>query len=227
MLTVETYEPGVKQFNFNDMLMRIRANAPEAEATADSIVVFNAGTAFPDTVFVKPDPALTKLRIKPVDTIDCIVVSGFPDEALEIARQIQVYKINTTILGDCGWSSAGLYNGWGDYREFIDGTYLISPETMDADEFGSDYFTDDFHARKLELNDIVARKGYDACALLTHCLSRGARNPDALVRALESVDGFHGISTLFRIDSNSHVNTGVEFVRVNDGLYIPFTTTEQ
>ena len=74
--------------------------------------------------------------------------------------------------------------------------------------------------RRNQLTNNISRKGYDTCAVLLHCLVQGASNPNVIVETLESVRDFRGLSSLFNIDPESHMNTAIEFVQVVNGEYI-------
>lgn len=219
VLRIEIFEPDVNLYNYDELIMNIRNFAPASISEADSIVVYDYGNAFPDTVIVKPDPRLSPQRLKPVDSIDCILISAFSGDAVNIARQIKDYHIETTLLGDSGWSDESVSRELGQYGE---GAYLISTATDVAGSPGSSYFTDDFRKRKIELASITSKKGYDTCALLIHCLAQGTPDPETLVTRLESVRDFRGLSSLYNIDPERHINTAVEFVQIRSGRLVKF-----
>jgi ABC-type branched-subunit amino acid transport system substrate-binding protein len=222
VLTSQTYEPMGTRYNFNDIMESIRASAPESFAPSDSLLVFDYGNAYPDTIIVLVDPEFRKERYKQVDTIDCILISADFREADTIASQISDYKIKTTLMGDTGWSG-GLVNGLP--TEPMEDAVLVSTVPVNADSLGSDYFRDDFPRRLRELRTITARKGYDATGVLVHCLMSGARTPGSLSAALASVHDFQGLTARISIDSGKHCNTAVDMVRIRDGAMIPAGAT--
>jgi len=214
----EFFEPNVNRYNFNDILLRIRSAAPKEGAAVDSMLVFDFGNSFADTVIVRPDPKLSPQKLKTVDTIDCIVLSAFPEDAVRIARQVSEYNINTVLVGDSGWSTGEVIYSLGD---LIEGAYLVSTENDIAQGIGSDLFVDDFGTKRKLLSTLIARRGYDACGLLIHCLGRGARSPGELIETLEGVRDFRGLSSTLTIDPKRHLNTAVEIVQVQNGRFVP------
>lgn len=217
IIRTESFEPSANRYNYNDILMRIRAAAPESDAAADSMIVFESGNAFADTVIVIPDPKTTLQRLKPVTSLDCILVSAMADDAINIVRQIRDYHINAVLLGDSGWSDESIA---GDLGPVVDGAYLVST-TMDvSDSFGSQYFTDDFNRRLSELPNYYARKGYDACALLIHCLAQGADNPVSIKRTLGTIMDFKGLSSRYTLDPVKRSNTAVDFIQIQNGYFV-------
>jgi len=217
ILRSEFFEPNVNRYNYNDILMRIRASAPESGIEPDSLIVYDYGTAFPDTVIVKPDPKLSPQRLKPVKSIDCIIVSALTDDAVNIVRQIREYHIQTVLLGDTGWSDERLIFELGPSGE---GSYLISAVTDTSAVNGSRYFKDDFERRRAYLTSITSRKAYDTCALLIHCLTQGAVTPDALKSALERVRDFKGLSSRYTIDPKRRINTAIDIVQIQNGAFV-------
>jgi len=217
ILCTEEFEQGVNRYNYNDILMRIRSTAPESDAIPDSMMVFDYGNAFPDTVIVKPDPKTTPQRLKPVTSIDCILVSALPEEAVNIVRQIRDYHIDAVILGDSGWSDESVAAELGHYGE---GAYLVMTSTESGGAAGSQYFSDNFRARNAELHTITSRKGYDACAILIHCLAQGAADPLSLKQRLENVRDFGGLTSRYTIDPERRINTALDFVQIQNGRLV-------
>ncbi len=210
ILTVERFD----HLDYSDVILRIRNAAPEAYAAPDSFVVFNYGTAFPDTVIVKPDLKAMPQQMKPVNSIDCILVSAISDDAINIARLIRDYHIETVLLGDSGWSDENTAFSIGSNGE---GSCLVATSTNAGESLGSSYFKDDYSVRISELQDITARKGYDACAMIIHCLMSGADTPSSMISKLESIDSFTGLSSRYTIDQKTHLNTAVDFVQIRNG----------
>ena len=222
VLTVESFEPNVSRFDYNDIIMNIRASAPESEAYPDSFVVFNYGTAFPDTVIVIPDPESISQFMQTINSIDCVLVSALNNDAVNIVRLIRDYHIDTVLLGDSGWSDENTVIDMSPYGE---GSYLISTVTDETENPGSQFFKDNFLIRKSELREITAKKGYDACALIIHCLGEGATSPSSLAKRLESIDNFVGLSSRYSIDPDRHINTAVDFVQIREGKLVRVNPT--
>ncbi|MBT4482779.1 MAG: ABC transporter substrate-binding protein [Candidatus Latescibacteria bacterium] len=214
VLSAEYFKPSGNVYNYNEQIINIREHAPETIASAESLVVFGYGNTFSDTLFIKPDLEIFPLRLKPVDTIDCVLISAESKEAVRIASQIVEYKINAFFLGDSDWSTENISE---ELVLILDGSYFISSMNDQADNLGSSYFKDDFRLKKFELLSFVERKGYDACAILIHCLAQGARSPDALVKKLATVRDFYGLSSRFTIDPETRTNMAVDFVQLKDG----------
>lgn len=198
------------------ILMNIREHAPPSEATMDSIVVIDNGSAFPDTLLLKQDVLLRgERRLGPVDTVDCILVSATSEEAIQIASQIMEYNINTVILGDSGWwSNEKAFEGG---EQYIEGAFIVAPAGELSGGSGLSFFSE--VSGSLNTHDIPLMKGADACNLLIHCLQNGARDPDTLVEKLESIRDFQGVSSRITIDPERRTNYAVGFIWIRNGSY--------
>ncbi|MBA7589686.1 hypothetical protein ES708_31775 [subsurface metagenome] len=100
-------------------------------------------------------------------------------------------------------------------------SYIVSSENSLSQSYGSSYFSDNFTARNDELLSIFSKKGYDACAVLIHCIAQGARDPRSLVDRLESVRDFNGLSSRLTINPERHMNTAVDFIHYREDDYTP------
>ena len=199
-----------------EILMSIREHAPQSEATMDSIVVIDNGSAFPDTLLLKQDVLLRgERRLGPIDTVDCILVSATSAEAIQIASQIMEYNINTVILGDSGWwSSEKAFEGG---EKYIEGAFVVAPAGELSGGTGLSFFTDVSVDNNTQ--DIPFMKGADACNLLIHCIKNGVRDPDTLVEMLGSIKDFQGVSSRITIDSERRTNCAVKFIWIRNGSY--------
>jgi len=203
-------EPNASLQDINPLIMSIRDQAPATTALPESTIVIENGTAYPDTIVVKLDPSTYgPQRIANVTTIDGVLISALCRDAVLIAQHLDDYNIRTTLLGDSGWGSEDVAEIGG---VSVDGAYIVAP---------SDYYHDDaaMDRYNITLQDIVAKKGFDALALLASCIADGASDPESLVLKLESVRDFGGISSSITIDPKRHKNTAVTFVRIRDGRY--------
>ncbi|MFC1651280.1 ABC transporter substrate-binding protein [Candidatus Latescibacterota bacterium] len=198
----------------NDLFTKIREGAPQSNTSTDSMVVYNYGTAFPDTVFIPQEVLLSEERRPvPIDTIDCIFISANSEEAIRVASLIMEYNIRTVILGDSGW--------WSNRRVFIgnerylEGAIIVAP----GDELysGTDPSYSHGVSESGNTNNILLTKGADSCSLLIHCLQNGAGNPEELVEMLETIKDFKGVYSQITIDPERHTNSEVNFIQVLDG----------
>lgn len=217
VLATGTIEPGARVYNYDDILMRIRNSAPESTARADSMIIYDSGFGFADTLFINDFSLDEDRRLLPVDTIDCILISALTEDVQKIARQIRDYSINTVLLGDTGWQFDQLQD-----EDSINGAYIISSMGDLSGVIGSRYYTDDYDVVNRRLDNFNSRKGYDACAVILHCFAQGARSPGTLITALESVRDFRGVSSRITIDPVTHRNTAVDFVQIRDGRLVKF-----
>jgi len=196
--------------DYNPIIMKIRDNAPATNAVPVNTIVIDNGNAFPDTIVVKLDPAsFGPQRLVPVETIDCILISALSYDAIQLAQQIIQYNVNTVLLGDSGWSFQNIAEEGGSA---VDGAYIVS--------LGSEKFNVPGNNSTTGLDDIISMRGYEAFSLIAHCLEKGAHNPENFVETLESIEGFKGLSSRITLDPNYHTNTAVDFVKIQNGMYI-------
>ena len=202
----------------DETLMKIRENAPESMAVVDSLLIKNYGNAFPDTVMFKFEPILRgERKLEPINSIDCIFVSATSEYAVQIASRLMEYNINTVLLGDSGWWSSE--NAFVGAAQYIEGAYVVAPAGELSGGAGLSYFSDSSFAvslrrtgvsRSRDTYDIPLMKGADACNLIIHCLQNGAQDPVSLVKMLESIQDFKGVSSLITIDPKRHTNLAEE-----------------
>ncbi len=216
----ERFNPADSRYNLHDTIMAIRGSAPEGVAMTDSLLIVDYGNAYPDTIVIDVDPALHREQMPVVNTIDCVLISADYGDADNIAAQIRDYQIETQLLGDTGWSGGLMY---GAPSPFMEGAMLVATIPITPGNLGSPLYTDDFNARLLELHSMTARKGYDAAALLVHCLLQGARTPSSLTGALSLVRDFRGLTTRIAIDPETRLNTAVDIVLIDNGIAVPVT----
>ncbi len=201
----------------HEALMNIREHAPESETTVDSLIVINHGNAFPDTIIVRQDILYRgERRLGPVNSVDCILISAFSEQAVHIASKIMEYNIITVILGDSGWwSNAKAFEGG---EEYIEGAYVVAPPGELSGGLGMSYLNT--VSGTADTRDIPLMKGADALNLILYCLRREAHDPDAITKMLRSIRDFRGIASNVTIDPERRTNLKVEFIRIQDGAYM-------
>jgi|GEM_PF-3717067 hypothetical protein len=198
----------------DELFTQIRDGAPQSSASTDSMVIYNYGTAFPDTVYITQEVLLSEeRRPMPIDTIDCIFVSAASEEAIRVASLIMEYNIRTVILGDSGWwSNRRAFRG---NERYLEGAIIVSSDSELSGGTEPSYIPS--VSETPDPNNLLFTKGADSCRLIIHCLQNGADDPDKLVEMLESIKEFQGLSSGITIDPSRHTNTEVSFIQVRGG----------
>ncbi|MFC1552840.1 ABC transporter substrate-binding protein [Candidatus Latescibacterota bacterium] len=198
----------------DELFTKIREGAPQSSANTDSMVIYNYGTAFPDTVYITQEVLLSEeRRPMPIDTIDCIFVSAASEEAIRVASLIMEYNIRTVILGDSGWwSNRRAFRG---NERYLEGAIIVSSDSGLSGGREPSYSPS--VSESVDSNNILITKGADSCSLLIHCLQNGAGNPEELVEMLESIKDYKGVSSDITIDPDRHTNNAVSFIQIRDG----------
>jgi ABC-type branched-subunit amino acid transport system substrate-binding protein len=193
------------------IMKELRIYAPKPPAFSDSTQA-GSTVALPDTV--ESDSTYYSSRtLTPITSIDAVLISAASRDAVKIASCIMEYNIQTVLLGDSGWSDLSVPE---DGKRFIEGSYLIAPFGTLSGGIGS------LLIQGAALNDdreTVAMKGYDAAAVLLHCIRQGARDPEEIIRSLEATRDFRGASSVISFDPSHHANTAIAFVRIKDGIF--------
>jgi len=201
----------------HDILMNIRDHAPESESDLDSLAIIDYGYGLMDTLLVKKTPFFRgERKLGPIDSIDCIFVSATSEDALQLASQIMEYNIKTTILGDYGWWSNEI--AFEGSQQYIEGACVVAPAGELAGGIGLRYFQET--PGKPDTRDIPLMKGADALNIILYSIGQGARDPETLVRTLESIRDFQGVASLITIDPVHHTNTAVAVIRIENGRYV-------
>lgn len=196
---------------------------PDAETDEDMKIVRNIRDhaskppAFSDSAAVSdsagPGPSYSSPALNPLNTVDAILISATPPDAVRFATRIMQYHLDTVLLGDSGWNTPGMPE---EGKQFVEGAYLVAPSGILSGGRGA-FFLE--NAGQNDIGGTVAMKGYDAGAILLRCLRSGARTPDEIARALGQIKNYRGASSLITIDPSRRVNVSVGFVRIHDQKY--------
>jgi ABC-type branched-subunit amino acid transport system substrate-binding protein len=200
-----------------NIVMNIRDHAPESYAKKDSLVVFDYGNVFQDSLFIKRDIIVRgEKKLPSINSIDCVLISAASEDVIQIAGQLVEYNVDTVILCDSGWwINESAFEGG---EEYIEGAYVVAPPGELSGGIGLSYFNGS--SKSSNTRDIPLMKGADACKLLLYCLKNGARNPSKIIEMHESIIDYQGVSSKITFERERHVNTAVDFVRVQQGRYV-------
>ncbi|MBN1290467.1 MAG: penicillin-binding protein activator [Candidatus Latescibacteria bacterium] len=204
------FDTNITLHDYNPIMSKLRELAPESTAVPESTVVIDNGNAFPDTMIVKLDPTLFgPQRLPMINTINGILISALAPDALQIAKHISEYNIDTVLLGDSGWSTQILTEEW---ETSVEGAYTVS--------LGNEFFSTEDGIFNEGLDNIISLKGYDAFSLVMDCFEEGAYDSGSLVDKLESVRDFKGLSSQITIDPKTHTNIAVNIAKIQNGTFI-------
>jgi len=216
IIRTEMFDSDASVYNYNDILRRIRDAAPKEEITKQHSLVTSQPDSLEEYSGEQDSSIIGTEKLTPVKTIDFILISALTEDALKIANQIREYNIETTLIGDSGWNSENVPQDGG---EDVEGSYLVINGENYCDSYGSEFFKDNFPQRKSELKNIISRKGYDSAAVLIHCLNKGSYSPETIVKELENVSDFNGLSCKISIDKDTHRNNTVDFIKIEKGKF--------
>ncbi|MDP2984288.1 MAG: penicillin-binding protein activator [Candidatus Latescibacter sp.] len=206
------FNPESESEDISRLIQEIRDHAPKAETFADTVKISESNVALPDTSG-KDSSIYSSQKLLPVDTIQAIFISATMPDAIKIASRIMEYNINAVLLGDSGWNDPTLPE---EGKQYVEGAYLVAPVGELSGGTGTSFLKGDTFRDE---RDVIAMKGYDAGAVISDILSRGARDPEALLKAMETVKSFQGSSSLITIDPVRHTNIAVEFTHIQNGIY--------
>jgi ABC-type branched-subunit amino acid transport system substrate-binding protein len=220
------FNPESESEDISRLIQEIRDHAPKAETfDTGTVKISESRVALPDTSAITPhvlrtsgDPGkdasmYSSQKLLPVDTIQAILISATMPDAIKIASRIMEYNINAVLLGDSGWNDPTLPE---EGKQYVEGAYLVAPAGELSGGTGTSFLKGDTFRDE---RDVIAMKGYDAGALISDILSSGARDPEALLKAMETVKSFQGSSSLITIDPGRHTNIAVEFTHIQNGIY--------
>jgi ABC-type branched-subunit amino acid transport system substrate-binding protein len=207
------FNPDSETEDISRLVRGIRDHAPKAETFADTVKIGESMVALPDTSG-NDTSMYSSSKLLPVDTINAIFISATMPDAIKIASRIMEYNINAILLGDSGWNDPTLPE---EGKQYVEGAYLVAPAGELSGGTGTAFLKGDtFHDDR----DVIAMKGYDAGAVISACLESGARDPESLLKAMETVKSFQGSSSLITIDPGRHTNIAVEFTSIQNGIFI-------
>jgi ABC-type branched-subunit amino acid transport system substrate-binding protein len=189
----------------------IRAHAPKpltfTDSTSTEPVIASLDSTASDSTYY------SSKNLNAIDTVDAVLISATPSDAIRYASRIMEYHIITTLLGDSGWNYPNVPE---DGKQYVNGAVLVAPPGELSGGLGPLFME---RSIRYDDRDTVMMKGYDAAALLRSCIKSGALEPDGITKALESMKDFRGSSSQITIDPLRRVNTAVEFARIRDQKY--------
>lgn len=136
---------------------------------------------------------------------DALVIAGPADGALDVVRTARRMGFAGPILGGDGLTSLK------DAGEVADGLFVSSAYLPDRDTEESRRFVQKYQERYGELPDHRGAMAYDLVHLLAREIRGGARDREAVRRALASVQGsraYEGVSGHVEFDENGDVVIG-------------------
>ncbi len=203
------FTPDSETDDLGAIMRDIRAHAPKPPAFTDSLVA-NITDALSDTA-ATDSTYYSSRTLSPIKTIDAVLISATSRDAVKIANKLVEFNIIATLLGDSGWNDQSVPD---EGKRFVEGAFLVSPPGVLSGGIGSSFLRE---AMSDDDRQTVAMKGYDAAIVLVHCITNGARDRRALAAHLEGIRAFRGSSSFITIDPQTHTNSTVEFVRIQNG----------
>ncbi len=123
--------------------------------------------------------------------IDCIYIPAEASQLRQLLPQITFYNLNTVYLGGDQWGSPTVYN----LGESVTKSCYFSSGVIN-DGIGENYvkFVTEFDKRYGRRPGRLEGLGYDAMSLLCGAFEAGYYAHDEIVRYLNSISGFEGVS---------------------------------
>ena len=163
---------------------------------------------------------LTKIRDA---NPEAIFVTGYYQEAAQIARQARDLGITVPLIGGDGWDSDQLVKSGGDA---INGCYFTNHYSPDEQRpevqafvkaYGAKYKN---HDGTPKVPDAMAILGYDAMKLMANAITRAGSTDGQKIRdALAATKGFPAAAGAITIDADRNAKKPIVVIKVVNGQF--------
>lgn len=163
---------------------------------------------------------LTKIRDA---NPEAIFVTGYYQEAAQIARQARDLGITVPLIGGDGWDSDQLVKSGGDA---INGCYFTNHYSPDEQRpevqafvkaYGAKYKN---HDGSPKVPDAMAILGYDAMKLMANAITRAGSTDGQKIRdALASTKDFPAAAGAITIDENRNAKKPIVIIKIVNGQF--------
>jgi ABC-type branched-subunit amino acid transport system substrate-binding protein len=141
------------------------------------------------------------------------------DDVVMLAPQVFFYKLKTQILGATGWhNSKTILDG----KQYVNNAVVVTSLEPDKEDPAIKEFRSQYMVRTNSEPDRVAALGYDAAELIcTVFRTEGTGCPPArIIKSLQAVKGYRGVSGLISFDQFKGVNTEAAIVKISDKQFL-------
>lgn len=208
IVRTDFFIPNSESLDIDAIIRNLRKIAPKYDAFIDSTRIL-LNTTVADTAEVD-STIYASTTLTPIDTIGAVLISATESDAIKIASKLMEYNIITVLLGDSGWNRPSVPE---EGRIYVDGAYVVAPPGELSRGLGPVF------SKGETWNDdrlTVAMKGYDAGLLIINGIERGARDAESLAEKIADVKDLQGASSRITIHPTMHMNTAVDFVRIQN-----------
>ena len=189
-----------------------RAFANTFEALGGRVTAVESYTAA-DTDFFS---VLTKLKAKP---FDALYIPGYYSEAGLIIRQARELGIHTPILGGDAFDSPALFDLCGDVKN-LNSVYYTNHFTVGSVQ--QQAFSTAYQKKFTKDPSAFAALSYDAARVVGEALQNGGlESTAALIRSMENIRDFSGVTGTFYIDAQHNAHKPVLLTQIKDGKFLP------
>ena len=153
-----------------------------------------------------------------------VYLPGYYTDVVNIARQARQMGLTCPFVGSDGWASDQLKNaGTALDGSFFSDHYAKEDDRPEVKEFQAK-FKAAYNGRE---PDSMAATGYDAALLLFDAMGRAKTLGGAdLAAAINSTQGFHGVTGTITIDANRNAKKGLVMQQMKNGEYSFYSRVE-
>lgn len=154
---------------------------------------------------------ITKIAVKKPDVI---FLPDYYNKVALIAKQLREKGVKSTLIGGDGWDSPELIKIAG---KAIVGGYFTNHYSPDRKDPISEAFLKKYKEKHNTIPDALGVLAYDAVKIYLNALDQAnSSNPDAIVKALNSMKNFKGVTGTISFDKNGDAQKSVVILKMEE-----------
>jgi len=154
---------------------------------------------------------ITKIAVKKPDVI---FLPDYYNKVALIAKQLREKGVKSTLIGGDGWDSPELIKIAG---KSIVGGYFTNHYSPDRKDPISEAFLKKYKEKHNTIPDALGVLAYDAVKIYLNALDQAnSSNPDAIVKALNSMKNFKGVTGTISFDKNGDAQKSVVILKMEE-----------
>ncbi len=163
------------------------------------------------------DEGLLETTDIPVTSIDGFFFPIYQEDISIIAPQLALYNIQARALGGRYWSDAETLRR---HRSYVNNTVFISAYYLSEIDRDYQQFKNSFRTVTGKSPGMMAVYGYNTMNLLIHAVDSGEREPEAIVRHLNSIEELPVLGGAVSFSRGERVNQSFNILEFRDGNII-------
>jgi branched-chain amino acid transport system substrate-binding protein len=209
--TLKINKLGILYLN-NDYGVGLKSALENEFAKNDKKIIITEGFAQNQNDF---KVSLSKIKAL---NIEALYIISYPDETINILKQIKELNINVTIISTSAFQDELIIKNAGKTAENVIYPYPVVPDTSQM--VVSD-FLKNFENKYKKKPGIVSDTGYDALLMIIAAMEEEkSYSGESIQKGLMTIKNFHGASGIMSFDKNGDIKKEMKIKTVRNGAFV-------